>query len=90
VQLRRWLKGDKEAGGGNQQKKAHLKHYNEYLEALRRWRQHSRNQPASLLEVVSWAEPSIANLLNKFEKLWLTASTADRKSLKTWEHDETV
>ena len=87
MQLRRWLKGDKEAGGGNQQKKAHLKHYNEYLEVLRSWRQHSRNQPASLLEVVSWAEPSIAN---KFEKLGLTASTADRKSLKIWEHDETV
>jgi hypothetical protein len=46
-----------------------------------------RKPTCKLAEVVSWAEPSIAE---KFENLGLTASTADPKSLKSWEHDETV
>lgn len=87
MQLRRWLEGDKEVGGANQQKKANLKPYNEYLAALREVEAALRKPTCKLAEVVSWAEPSIAE---KFENLGLTASTADPKSLKSWEHDETV
>jgi hypothetical protein len=84
MQLRRRLKGDKEVGGGNQQKKPR---HHEYLAVLREMEAVLKAPTCKLAEVVSGPEPSIAK---KFENLGLTASTAVAKSLKSWEHDGTV
>jgi hypothetical protein len=60
VQPRRWLKGEQEVGDGSQQQRAHLKHHHEYLAALQEVEAALKAPTCKLVEVVSWAEPSIA------------------------------